>query len=219
MLKGSKGNLKKKLYKIRALVVAKLSKLLMGLLIRTCRIRIEGLDSFLKVAEAEKCILMLWHNRLAVVPFVLTRFTPQILYAALVSGSRDGEILSAIINSCKNGRSIKVTHQARYQALREIIRYIEKREEVVIITPDGPRGPRYEMKPGAAMAALETQAYVVALDWEAERFWELKTWDRLRLPKPFTAITFRFMPAFRLESPSQTSLEEAKDMLRMKMPF
>lgn len=218
MLKRRWGDLKKKLYLIRAMLIAKLGKWVMALLIKTCRIHFEGIENFIKLAEAERCILMLWHNRLAIVPHVLSHYTPELTYAAVVSSSRDGEILSAIIHSCHNGRTIKVSHQARFQALREIIRHVQEQKQIVIFTPDGPRGPRYEMKPGIAVAALETQAYVVPMDWEATHFWELKTWDRLRLPKPFTTITFRFLPSILLESSLNLTVEEAKTHLKSQLP-
>ena len=219
MLKGIKEKAKNQFYSIRNYLIARSSKCVMNLLIRTCRIHIEGLENFVKIAEKEKCILMLWHNRLAIAPYILTEYAPHLIYAALVSGSRDGEILSTIILSYKQGRTIRVPHLGRYQALQEVIRHIEEKKEIVIITPDGPRGPRYEMKPGIAVAALETQAYVIAMDWEAARFWELKTWDRFRIPKPFTTISFKFLPPIRLGSPSEMSLEQAKDLLFQNIPI
>lgn len=218
MLKKIWETLKSRFYQVRNPLLAKVGKWLMTLLIRTCRIHVEGLENFVKIAEREKCILILWHNRLAIIPFVLTEYTPQMIYAALVSASRDGEILSSVIHSYKQGRTIKVPHLGRYQALQEVIRHVEERKQVVIITPDGPRGPRYEMKPGAAVAALETQAYVITMDWKAARFWEFKSWDRFRVPKPFTTIHFRFLPAIRFENPSETSLEDAKAKLTQNMP-
>ena len=217
MLKEFKGNVKKKLYLLRAYFVAKLSKLLVSLLMRTCRVEVEGLEHFIKTTETEKCMIMLWHNRLAIIPYLLNRYTQKMLFAALVSGSRDGAILSAIVCSYKRGRTIKVTHHERYHALREIVRHVEERKQIVIITPDGPRGPCYDMKPGIALTALETQAYVVPLDWQSDRFWEFNTWDRLRIPKPFTTIVFKFLPPLRLDS-LQGSLEDAKTLLKMKLP-
>ena len=205
------------LFRSRSLMIAKVSNFLIKSLIRTCRIHIDGMDEFTRLTENERCILMLWHNRLAIVPFVLSRYTPDILYAALVSASRDGDILSSIILSCKNGRTIRVPHQGRYQALREIVRHVEERKQIVIITPDGPRGPRYELKPGVAVAALETKAHLVAFDWEADHYWELKTWDGLRLPKPFTTIRVKFQPAIRFDDQPETSLEEAKEILKTRL--
>jgi lysophospholipid acyltransferase (LPLAT)-like uncharacterized protein len=218
MLKYFKGDWKKKLYRIRSFLIAKLGKGVLNLLIRTCRIQIEGLDPFCQLVSKEKCILMLWHNRLALALFVLSRYTPQIRYAALVSGSRDGDILNYIINSYQNGGTIRVPHLGRYQALRDFIHHVEERKQIVVITPDGPRGPRYEVKPGIAVAALETQATIASLNWEAKDYWELKTWDRFRLPKPFTTIRVTFDTSLRFDKIPQPSIEETKAMLRENLP-
>lgn len=218
MLKKIKDKIKTSLYRTRNYLFAKSSKNLMHLLIRTCKIHIHGLQEFVHQAETDKCILMLWHNRLAIAPYVLTKYAPHLQYAALVSASRDGQILSTLIHSYKQGNTIQVPHLGRYQALQEVIRHIEERKQLVIITPDGPRGPLYEMKPGLAIAALETQASVIALHWEVDRFWELKTWDRFRIPKPFTTIHFHFLPPMRLPPSSEISLEKAKEILSQNIP-
>jgi lysophospholipid acyltransferase (LPLAT)-like uncharacterized protein len=218
MSKSWKNYWKKLFFKARSYCVAKLSKGMMHLLIKTCRLRIEGMEQFCQLAATEKCILMLWHNRLAIAPFILSHYTPSIQYAALVSGSRDGEILSMIIHSYQNGNTIRVSHQARFEALREIIRHVEQQKQIVIITPDGPRGPLYEIKPGIALAALETQAHIVSLNWEAKHYWELKTWDKLRLPLPFTTIRVIFHSSIRLNHLSISSLEQAKAILKKNLP-
>lgn len=208
--------LKQWLFPIQAFLTAKIIKGCLWLLTKSCRVYVEGIERFHHLASHEKCILMLWHNRLAITPFILSRFAPNYRYAALVSGSRDGEILSRIICSYKNGNTIRVFHLSRYQALREIIRQINEKESILIITPDGPRGPRYEVKPGVAVAAIETNAHVIALNWEAKRYWELNTWDRLRLPKPFTTIRVSFEAPICLDS-STCSLEEAKAKLKKQL--
>ncbi|MBA3236864.1 MAG: hypothetical protein H0T62_00750, partial [Parachlamydiaceae bacterium] len=53
---------------------------------------------------------------------------------------------------------------------------------------DGPKGPCYKVKPGILYAAKESGAPIIAFSWEADRFWEFKTWDKFRLPKPFSTI-------------------------------
>ncbi len=204
---------KKWLFKVKARGIAFLSKNVMRVLLWTCRVRVEGVEHFCQLVTQEKCMLALWHNRLALVPFILDRYTPKFIYAALVSASRDGEILSTIVLSYKNGRTIRVSHQARYQALRTLVRHVEERKEIVVITPDGPRGPRYEVKPGIALAALETQAHVVAFNWQAKHYWQLNTWDGLRLPKPFTTIQVSFVPVEGLHE-SSLSLTQAKSILK-----
>ena len=74
------------------------------------------------------------------------------------------------------------------------------------------------MKPGIAIAALETKAHVVPFSWEAKNYWELKTWDRLRIPKPFTSIHVTFAPPICFEGPLPPSLEEAKALLKQALP-
>lgn len=218
MLEHFKSIWKKWLFKAKKFLILVLGKKAMFLLIKTCRIQFEGLEHFTQIAAKEKCMLILWHNRLTIIPFILADYTPEFLYAALVSSHRDGDLLSSIIHSFPNGRTIRSSPKARHGALREVIRHIEERKEIVIITPDGPRGPQYEIKPGTAMAALETQAFVIPLNWEAKKYWEIKTWDRQRLPKPFTTIQVSFAKPIRFDQNPPPSLEEAREILKKALP-
>jgi len=200
-------------------MIAKVGDNILYLLARTCTFEVEGAEEFVQLAGKENCILMLWHNRLALVPYLLSRHTKGIRYAALVSASRDGEILTYVAKGYENGSTIQVPHLGRYKALQGIIRRLGETEKIVIIiTPDGPRGPRYELKPGIALAALETHARVVPLDWEAVDFWELKTWDKLRLPKPFTTIRARFLPPVGFGEDPKVSLHDAMEVLAKSLP-
>lgn len=218
MLKYLPEKWKKKFFALRSSLIARTSKALLFLLFKTCRVHVEGVERFREIMTKEKCLLMLWHNRLALVPFILAKYTPHIQYAALVSASRDGEILSKIIHSYKDGYTIRVPHLARYQALQNVIRHVEERKQIVVITPDGPRGPRYEVKPGIAIAALETRAYVVSLNWEAKNYWEFKTWDQFRLPKPFTTVHVTFNSSLRFDIDPQPSLTEARAIITGYLP-
>lgn len=164
-------------------------KWLMRAILLTCRIELHGLEQFTKTASKGKCILMLWHNRIAIVPDILTRFT-KFLYAAVISNSRDGEFLAILVNSYKVGKIIRVSHDSRHEALHQLINHLKNSQEIVVITPDGPKGPRYGMKPGLAVAAKKANASVVPLSWTASKYWQLKTWDKLMIPKPFSTIRF-----------------------------
>lgn len=213
MLKNAWGDLKKRLFKIRSFLIAKFIKNFMNLIFKTYRLQVSGLPLFYECASKRKCMVMLWHNRLALTPFILSKFTPDFKYAAVVSASRDGDVLSNIIHSYKNGNTIRVPHLGRYQALKKMIQHVNEGKEIVILTPDGPRGPVYEIKSGIAVCALETQACIFGLDWQAESYWEFKTWDRFRLPKPFTTIHISFNPPICFNQFPQPSLDEAKAIL------
>ncbi|WP_213106448.1 lysophospholipid acyltransferase family protein [Candidatus Protochlamydia amoebophila] len=200
MLKKLKQGWKNFSYRCFAFLIATIGKALIRILLATCRWKVHGLEKYIKIAEKEKCIVMFWHNRLALAPFILYHLTPQFIYAAFISNSRDGELIGRIVRSYKTGRVIRVPHHSRHEALREMIRHVNFKKSIAIITPDGPRGPRYKMKPGIALAAIETGAYVFPLNWTATSFFTFKTWDQLRLPKPFSTIEFFFGEPIKFSS-------------------
>ena len=174
--------------KVFSHILAYTGKYLMRLILFTCRVSVEGLEGFIACARKEKCILILWHNRLAIVAEILNRYAPQFVYTALISQSRDGEALAILVNSYSIGRTIRVPHNARHMALKKLTTRLKTKEEIIIITPDGPRGPCYEIKPGITWAAQVAEAVVIPFSWRADSYWELNTWDRFRLPKPFSKI-------------------------------
>ncbi|MFI5343025.1 MAG: lysophospholipid acyltransferase family protein [Chlamydiales bacterium] len=204
--------------KIFALILSTIGKALASLILKTCKWEIQGLERFQETAAKDKCILMLWHNRLAITSFILYRYAKQFNYAALVSNSRDGELISSLVESYKIGRTIKVPHHSRHEALRMLIRHLQEKDDVVIITPDGPRGPRYQVKPGIALAAVSTGAHIIPLTWQADRFWQLNSWDQLMFPKPFSTIRVIFKEPTHFNDPEQ-SVEEARMILQTLLPI
>ena len=124
------------------------------ILLLTCKIRIEGLETFKETVARDPCILMLWHNRLLILGQILAKHTPKHTYSAFVSKSRDGEILAQFVNSFCIGRSIRVAHNAKDSALRALIQELKAKSSIAVMTPDGPRGPKYEIKQGIVKAAI-----------------------------------------------------------------
>lgn len=197
-------------------LVATLGKWLLKLVVMTCRVKIEGLDTFLKSAATNPTILMLWHNRLAIIAPALWHHGRHLKFAALISASRDGELLAAFVENYKGCRAIRVSHSARHHALREVISQLKSGDEVLLVTPDGPRGPRYKVKPGIALAAKASNAHVIPVTWSANRFWQLRTWDKLIFPKPFSRILLTFGDAIKLEDEQgELALENALHSLTL----
>lgn len=178
--------------KIVAFVIAYVSKFSLRFVLSTCHLKVHGLEQFKKMAISEKCILMLWHNRLSLVSEILFKLTPNFIFSAFISKSRDGDPLDVLANSYKTGKAIRVPHNRRHQALKELIESLKNSSDVIIITPDGPKGPRYVVKPGIALAAVETNAKIIPFTWSSSKFWQLNSWDKLMFPKPFSTISITF---------------------------
>lgn len=173
-------------------LVGKISLLLLKILASTCRFKVHNLDSFLKAVALHRSIVIFWHNRLTMVAEILHRFTPELSYVVVISQSRDGEIIATLTESYERGRVLRVPHNARAEAFKKMTAHLKYGKDILLLTPDGPRGPQYVVKPGVVEAAKETGASIIPMSWKASSFWQFKTWDKLLLPKPFSTIEVNF---------------------------
>jgi hypothetical protein len=70
------------------------------------------------------------------------------------------------------------------------------------ITPDGPRGPLRKLKPGVLALARKSGAWVVPVCVAYSRAWQLKTWDTMLVPKPFSRVVVRYGTPFQVPAGS-----------------
>lgn len=184
---------------------------ILKLILWTCRVEVTGLKQLVETASKNPTILMLWHNRLILLPELLYQNAGQFTYCALISRSRDGELVSILAHSYANGRTLRVAHHARHQALTSMILRLKTQNDVMVITPDGPRGPKYKVKPGIVVAAQEAKASIIPVSWTADRLWRLNSWDRMQIPKPFSRIQVVFGEPLIITGSEQ--LETSTEML------
>ena len=160
---------------------------LLKLLGRTLRYEIDDRAGIVRKPVAENYIGALWHNRLLIFPLVLRRFFPHRRGAALISASRDGDLLSDAIRrfdyDVVRGSSSKLGATALLQLGETLAKHGD-----VVITPDGPRGPAYELGPGIIFLAQKTGAAVLPINMEYSRCWRVKSWDRFIIPRPFSKV-------------------------------
>ena len=89
-----------------------------------------------------------------------------------------------------------------------------KNGKVILITPDGPRGPRYWVKPGVAYAAKTTSSHIVPFTWSASHYWQLNTWDRMLIPKPFSKIIINISPAMAIKDDRDNKFHNEAERLK-----
>lgn len=182
------GVLKKKFRSVKKLPdwIFVLPALLMKLIFK-CLFRFELIDKNGSVERARGYIGMAWHNRLL---FFAPAFPRRIRKrsVAVVSASRDGQYVSDFIKCFGIGSLRGSSSKKGVNALLGAIHAIKEGKNVVF-TPDGPRGPRYVLKPGPVMLASKTGAPVVPLAINASRYWSVKSWDGFQIPKPFAKLT------------------------------
>jgi lysophospholipid acyltransferase (LPLAT)-like uncharacterized protein len=135
----------------------------------------------------EPVAFVLWHNRLFLVAEIFRRYRQQKPVYGLVSASKDGAWLAAFF-SLVGIRSVRgSSSRLGREAVTALVDVIRAGNDIGI-TPDGPRGPRYEFKSGATIVARRTKAPILLLGGAFESAWQLKSWDRFYLPKPFSRV-------------------------------
>jgi lysophospholipid acyltransferase (LPLAT)-like uncharacterized protein len=154
---------------------------------RTLHYEVDDRAGILGKSVTENYIGALWHNRLLIFPLILRRFFSNRRGAALISASRDGDLLTDAIRrfgyDVIRGSSSRLGASAMLRLTQELASGSD-----VVITPDGPRGPAYKVGPGIVFLAQKSGAPVLPMNLEYSRCWRLGTWDRFVIPQPFSKV-------------------------------
>jgi lysophospholipid acyltransferase (LPLAT)-like uncharacterized protein len=127
-----------------------------------------------------------WHSHLLPLAFYFRNSGKT----AVISRSRDGVRAAAVAKAWGHTVIHGSSSSGGASALRVCIREL-RRGANIVITPDGPRGPRETVKKGVAQIALISGARVVPVSVIPARAWRLNSWDRFLVPKPFTRVVIR----------------------------
>ncbi len=181
---------------------------------RTLRYEIDDRAGVIGKPVNENYIGALWHNRLLIFPFVLRRFFPNRRGAALISASRDGDLLADAIKRFDFDVVRGSSSRLGASAILQLTDVLASGRDVVI-TPDGPRGPAYELGPGIIFLAQKSGAAVVPTNMEYSSCWRLKSWDRFILPRPFSKVRLIIGQSHHVRSTS-TPEEFETERLRLQ---
>ena len=161
----------------------------------TLRYRVNGQGKIAAPIFPEGPILFtLWHNRIFTMPPIWSRTGGKNRRSAvLTSASKDGAMLATAMAffgiDAVRGSSSRRAVSALIGMKKSLQQGID-----ICITPDGPRGPRYQVQPGVIKIAQSTGASIVPLHLRYQCAWRLKTWDGFVLPIPFSRVTVTFDP-------------------------
>ncbi len=154
--------------------------------------------------------LALWHGRMLLgLPHHGSRD-----WYALVSGSHDGDITSALLERFGYRVIRGSTGHGGAGALREMLTVLAD-GGVLAMTPDGPRGPRHAMNAGLVWMARATGYPVVPIGFACDRAWYARSWDRFTVPRPWARVVMVCDEPVRVaRSASDVDLAAASDRIR-----
>ena len=180
---------------------------LIGPTLRVCVSREEGAQ---QTIEQRPLIGSFWHA--CIIP--ATYMCRNLGVRVMSSNSYDGEYMGRII---RRFGFVAVKGSSSRNAVRALLglRRALRDGWSVAFTLDGPRGPRYKVKPGPVALARSSGVSMTMFHMAVDRAWVLNTWDRLIIPKPFSRVLVRFGKLIPVpENASDSDLERHQQELQ-----
>ena len=146
------------------------------------RFEVRGMEHLDAIEDENKLpIICFWHDRI----LLGTYFFRDRGILVMSSQSFDAEYTARSIQRFGYGVIKGSSTRGGSRALIEMIRAMQNGYPVGF-SIDGPRGPRYEAKPGPIILAKKTGNPILPFVIEPQKFWTVKSWDRMQIPRPFT---------------------------------
>jgi lysophospholipid acyltransferase (LPLAT)-like uncharacterized protein len=162
----------------------------------SCRItRVQGAEHLTAaLAKAPSLVPCYWHqHQLFCGKYLLEQRSRGLKPGWLISPSVDGELGARLVR--RLGAHVirgSSTHTGA-RALRDYYQALMQEQVSPVVTPDGPRGPRFKFKPGAILLAQMSGRPMLPLAYAASRAWLVK-WDKFVIPVPFSRIAIAVGP-------------------------
>ena len=158
---------------------------LLHLSIKTETLGEENISSFWQ--QDERVIIPFWHDQLLLMVFGYPGKGAKLL----ISVSKDGELLARTMKYFQQETVRGSSSRGGRAAFREMLNLC-KEDADLVLTPDGPKGPRHELKDGVVQLARMSKRAVVPLAFACSRGHRFASWDRFLFPYPFSRGVYAF---------------------------
>ena len=145
------------------------------------------------LAKAPSLIPCYWHQHQLFCAKYLLEQRARLKVGWLISPSVDGELGAMMVRRVGAHVIRGSSSHTGARALRDYYQALVKEDISPVITPDGPRGPRFKFKPGAILLAQMSGRPILPMAYAASRAWRIK-WDRFVIPVPFSRIAIAIGP-------------------------
>jgi hypothetical protein len=193
-------------FKIKALSF--IGRCVFQLLFLLNKVKIHGEDNLLQLAKAGKPIMVcVWHGRL-LFPSWYIRLKMTNLHA-IASRHSDAEIMARILKHW-GYNLIRGSTRKGGKAVVQKMADVFKNGGIVAVTNDGPKGPPKIAKAGSTGLAIKYNVNMITITGSATKYWQMKSWDKFMLPKPFGRIDILVAPPLQIDIPPANNEEEIK---------
>ena len=194
--------------KIKITLTSFFCQWLFQLLFKLNKIEVKGEENLINLINSGRPIMVcVWHGRLVFPSWYLRLKTTNV--HAIASRHTDAEIMARVLRRWGYGL-IRGSTRKGGKAVVQKMADVFKNAGIIAVTNDGPKGPPRIAKAGSTGLALKYNVQIVTITGSATKFWQMKSWDRSMLPKPFGTIHIIVSPPLGISKKLETADEEVK---------
>ncbi|MFT7003416.1 MAG: lysophospholipid acyltransferase (LPLAT)-like uncharacterized protein [Sulfurimonas sp.] len=161
----------------------------------------------------EPTIFACWHGELLLLPYLYFYFRKTPRANVLISPHFDGKLISKTVKYFGLGTIAGSSNKNAARVLIQAMKTLKEGYDIGI-TPDGPKGPRHEVADGIIIMSQKTKSKIVLLKIVPTKFWQLNSWDRFTIPKPFGTLNYYASEPIDI---SNMELEDARTLLKKRL--
>ncbi|MCK9454932.1 MAG: lysophospholipid acyltransferase family protein [Sulfurimonas sp.] len=197
----------KKLFRALALIIVPfVASIFIRLIYMTNKKKFHSPDSI----PDEPTIFACWHGELLMLPYLYAKYRKIPHAKVLISSHFDGMLISKTIKYFGLGTIEGSSNRNATRVLMHGIRALKDGYDIGI-TPDGPKGPRHEVADGIIAMAQKAKAKIVLVEIKPTKYWQLNSWDKFTIPKPFGTLNYYSTSPIDVSS---MDMQEAKIMMK-----
>ena len=167
----------------------------------------EAVDSLIR--EGKQYIYAFWHGRLFLMPYAY--FGKGI--SIMISQHADGELVARTMGKMGFSTIRGSTTRGSTQVFRAAVSRVKDGFDLAV-TPDGPKGPRYQVQAGVIHLAKICGIPIIPVTFGASKKKVFRSWDAFILPRPFCRGVFFFgTPLYVPAEADKHCLEEKRAFL------
>jgi lysophospholipid acyltransferase (LPLAT)-like uncharacterized protein len=179
----------------------------------TLRWRVEGASVYDDIIRSGRPpIIAFWHGRILPAAWHFRRRG----IVAMTSANFDGQWTARILEHLGNRTVAGSSSRRGMRALLELKREMGQGRPAAFAL-DGPRGPSRVAQPGAAWLSAATGNPVLLFHAEADRHWDIRSWDRTQVPKPFATVAIVMRRSTAVPAAGKSDVERASAELSREL--
>jgi len=155
-------------------------------------------------------IMACWHGDLLMTPYAYIHYKDDPHAKIIISEHFDGNLIAKVLNKFNFGAIRGSSTRGGVKALIQAIKDLKDGYDLGI-TPDGPKGPRHEVSDGIVVMSQKAKVDIIFLEIKPTQFWQLNSWDKFVIPKPFGTIHYYISERVNIEG---LSMEDAKVLIK-----